>query len=131
MRKKNWDRFAAEREKKEIEVTIYGRKITVPAELPWYYVMKVQATLNGDSEGITPDENRQLVKDMLKPDDYEFITNHPDFKAATFFDFIAFVWLNNDDEDEEESKEPKFETEDDVKVAETQNAKPKNAGSAR
>lgn len=129
MRSKDFDRYLDEKENRKMLITIFGRKCEVPTELPYYYVLKVENMLRG-GDNIPHEENVKIVKQMLKPDDFEFVTNHPDFKLSTFFDLIAFAYLRADNY-EEESKEPAFETEDERKAKETQDSKSKKDQSAR
>lgn len=114
---KDFDRFIAEREDKKITVRIFGRDIQVPAELPWHYVMKVERMFREKSP-ISGEDNANLIRQMLSPDDYKFVTEHPDFRASYFWELIAFTWLRN--EEAEKPKTPVFKTEDEVKVEETQ-----------
>lgn len=114
---KDFDRFIAEREDKKITVRIFGRDIHVPAELPWHYVMKVERMFREKSP-ISGEDNANLIRQMLSPDDYKFVTEHPDFRASYFWELIAFTWLRN--EEAEKPKTPVFKTEDEVKVEETQ-----------
>lgn len=114
---KDFDRFIAEREDKKITVRIFGRNIQVPAELPWHYVMKVERMFREKSP-ISGEDNANLIRQMLSPDDYKFVTEHPDFRASYFWELIAFTWLRN--EKAEKPKTPVFKTEDEVKVEETQ-----------
>ena len=114
---KDFDRFIAEREDKKITVRIFGRDIQVPAELPWHYVMKVERMFR-EKTPISGEDNANLIRQMLSPDDYKFVTEHPDFRASYFWELIAFTWLRN--EEAEKPKTPVFKTEDEVKVEETQ-----------
>lgn len=114
---KDFDRFIAEREDKKITVRIFGRDIQVPAELPWHYVMKVERMFR-EKTPISGEDNANLIRQMLSPDDYKFVTEHPDFRASYFWELIAFTWLRN--EEAENPKTPVFKTEDEVKVEETQ-----------
>lgn len=120
---KDFDRFIAEKEGAKMTVRILGRDIEVPSELPWHYVMKVERFLKG-GEGISGAENIALLKQMLKPEDYEYITNHPEFRASWFWDLIAYTWLRAEDAP---AKEPEFKSEDDVKVEASKPAKKKES----
>lgn len=115
---KDFDRFIAEREGTRMTVRILGRDVTVPAELPWHYVMKVERMLKG-GDRISGEENAALLRQMFSPEDYEYITTHPEFRASWFWDLIAFTWLRADDEE----TRPQFKSEDDVKTEQSKPAK--------
>ena len=124
----DFDRFLAEREQRMTTVHIFGRDCKVPAELPWHYVLKVDAMLHG-GPAVPGTDNLAILKQMFAPEDYDFITNHPDFRASYVWELIARTWLRA--EDEEENRGPVFRTEDDVKVEKTQSGASKKGRSAR
>ena len=96
----------------------------VPVELPWSYMLRVERMLQ-TGEPVRGEENVALLRQVLEPDDYEYLTHHPAFRASWFWEIIAFGWLRGDDEGEK----PGFVTEDDVKARRT--GAGKNPGSAR
>ena len=127
MKTKDFDRFMAEREDEKMKVRILGRDVELPAELPWEYVMKVERMLR-TGEPISGRENIDLMRRMLDPEDYEYITRHPDFRASWFWEIIAFAWLRSEGASDDA---PRFRCEDDVKAEETQVDVSKKARSAR
>lgn len=114
---KDFDKFIAEREGAKIQVRIFGRECSVPSELPWYFMMKVERMFR-TGESISGEENIALVKQMLSPEDFEYVTTHPEFRASYFWQLIAFVYLHR--EEPEKPVGPVFKTEDDVKIEKTQ-----------
>ena len=124
----DFDRFLAERERRELTVRIFGRDCRVPLELPWHYVLKVDAMLHG-GPAVSGAENVALLKRMFAPEDYEFITGHPDFRASYIWELIARTWLRAGEAPSR--KEPAFRTEDEVKIERTRAAAPKKGRSAR
>lgn len=128
MRTKDFDRFMAERERGGMRVRILGRDCEVPRELPWHYMLKVERMLQ-TGEPIPGEDNIALVKRLLLPEDYEYVTGHPDFRASWFWELIAFAWLRGDGEGA--ASAPGFVTEDDTRVARTREVRPKKRGSAR
>ena len=127
MKTKDFDRFMAEREERKMTVRILGRDVEVPAELPWEYVMKVERMLR-TGEPVSGRENIDLMRRMLREEDYEYITRHPAFRASWFWEIIAFAWLRSE---EASDGAPGFRCEDDVKAEETQADASKKARSAR
>ena len=125
----DFDRFLAEREQRMTTVRIFGRDCRVPVELPWHYVLKVDAMLHGGSN-ISGEENLAILKQMFAPEDYEFITTHPEFRASYVWELIARTWLRADS-DEPADNGPVFRTEDDVKIERTQDGASKKGRSAR
>ena len=125
----DFDRFLAEREKRMTTVRIFGRECRVPAELPWHYVMKVDAMLHGGS-ALSGKDNLAILKQMFAPEDYDFLINHPEFRASYVWELIARTWLRAED-DESADKGPEFKTEDDVKVEKTRAGGAKKGRSAR
>lgn len=119
---KDFDRFIAEREDKKTTIHIFGRDIQVPAELPWHYVMKVERMLQ-EKTPISGEDNVNLIRQMLSPDDFKFVTEHPEFRASYFWEIIAFTWLRSDAA--EKPKSTAFKTEDEVRIEETQRQNPK------
>ena len=118
----DFDRFLAEREQRMITVHIFGRDCRVPAELPWHYVLKVDAMLHG-GEAVAGAENLAILERMFAAEDYAFITQHPNFCASYVWELIARTWLRVEG-DEFGDKGPVFRTEDDVKIEKTK----ENAG---
>ena len=125
----DFDRFLAEREQRLTTVHIFGRDCKVPAELPWHYVLKVDAMLHG-GPAVPGTDNLAILKQMFTPEDYDFITQHPEFRASYVWELIARTWLRAED-DAPADKGPVFRTEDDVKVEKTQNGASKKGQSAR
>ena len=113
----DFDRFLAERERQMITVRIFGRDCKVPAELPWHYVLKVDAMLRGGSN-VSGEDNLAILRQMFAPEDYEFITRHREFRASYVWELIARTWLRAE-EDVPAEKGPVFRTEDDVKIERT------------
>ena len=124
----DFDRFLAEREQRMTTVRIFGRECRVPAELPWHYVLKVDAMLHG-GPAVPGEDNLAILKQMFAPEDYDFITNHPDFRAAYVWELIARTWLRAGEE--EENRGPEFRTEDDVRIEKTREGAGKKGRSAR
>ena len=120
MNTRDFDRFMAERGEEKMEIVILGRACEVPRELPWSYMLKVERLLR-TGEPIPGEENIALVKRILKPEDYAYVTNHPSFRASWFWELIAWAWLRGDEPREERG----FRTEDDLRVARTRAARPK------
>lgn len=114
---KDFDKFIAEREGAMMQINVFGRICSIPSELPWHYMMKVERMFR-TGEPIPGQANIDLVKQILSPEDYEYITGHPEFRASYFWQLIAFAYIYGDEE--EKPKEPVFKTEDDVKVEKTQ-----------
>ena len=125
----DFDRFLAEREKRMTTVRIFGRECRVPAELPWHYVLKVDAMLHG-GPAVPGEENLAILKQMFSPEDYEFITGNPEFRASYVWELIARTWLRADG-DEPAEKGPVFKTEDEVKIEKTRDGGSKKGRSAR
>ena len=125
----DFDRFLAEREQRMTTVHIYGRDCRVPAELPWHYVLKVDAMLHG-GPAVPGTDNLAILKQMFAQEDYEFITQHPEFRASHVWELIARTWLRAE-EDSSEDRGPAFHTEDEVKVEKTQDGRSKKGRSAR
>ena len=125
----DFDRFLAEREQQMTTVRIFGRDCRVPAELPWHYVLKLEAMRQGGTR-MDGAEHLALLEQMFTPEDHAFITQHPEFRASLVMELIARTWLRAG-EDAQEEKGPVFRTEDDVKVEETQAGASKKGGSAR
>ena len=113
----DFDRFLAEREQRMTTVHIFGRDCKVPAELPWHYVLKVDAMLHG-GPAVPGADNLAILKQMFAPEDYEFITTHPEFRASYVWELIARTWLRAED-DAPANEGPVFRTEDDVKIEKT------------
>ena len=124
----DFDCFLAEREGREITVRVFGRDCRVPAELPWHYVLKVDAMLHGGA-GIPGADNFALLKQMFRPEDFAFITGHPEFRASYVWELIARIWLRAGEEEKAEA--PAFKTEDEVRIAETRESGAKKDMSAR
>ena len=108
---KDFDRFMAEREGREKRLRILGREIAVPVELPWWYVMKVERMLK-EGGSISGEENIALLRQLMKPEDYRYVTEHREFRASWFWEIIAFGWLRDDAGDDAEG--PRFRAEDDA-----------------
>lgn len=125
----DFDRFLAERGRQMTVVHIFGRDCRVPVELPWHYVLKVDAMLRG-GPAVSGMDNLAVLKQMFAPEDFEFITRHPEFRASHVWELIARTWLRTG-EDAPEEKGPVFHTEDDVKVEKTQGGASKKDESAR
>ena len=123
MKTKDFDRFMAEKEDEKLCLRILGRNCMVPRELPWSYMLRVERMLR-TGEPVSGEENIALLKQVLSPEDFDYLTHHPSFKASWFWEIIAFGWLRSD-----ETEKPGFVTEDDVKVKSTDVRK--NPGSAR
>ena len=123
---KDFDRFLAEREARPMKLRILGRECAVPAELPWWYVLKVERMLR-QGVPIPGEENAALLRQLLRAEDYEYVVHHPEFRASWFWEIIAFGWLRDE---EEAPAKPGFRTEDDIKVAVTREAAAKNGSSA-
>ena len=115
MTTKDFDRFMAEREDARMAVKVLGREISVPRELPWYYMLKVDRLVRS-GEPISGEDNERLLRQVLSKEDYDYLTGHPSFRASWFWEIIAFGWLRDGDE---ARAEPVFRTEDDMKVRET------------
>ncbi len=126
----DFDRFLAERERRMLTVRIFGRDCQVPAELPWHYVLKVDAMLRG-GPNISGADNLAILRQMFSPEDYAFITGHPDFRASYVWELIARTWLRAGDGEPEAGGAPVFRTEDDVKIERTRVQSPKKGPSAR
>ena len=127
MQTRDFDRFMAEREQKPMAVRILGRDCLVPRELPWSYMLKVERMLK-TGEPIPGEENIALLKRVLSPEDYAYVTGHPDFRASWFWEIIAFAWLRAEPEG---APKRGFVTEDDVRVERTRASRPKKRRSAR
>ena len=125
---RDFDRFMAEREDGRMRVRILGRDCEVPRELPWYYMLKVERMLR-TGEPVSGEDNIALVRQVLSPEDYEYVTGHPDFRASWFWELIAFAWLRDDGEPP--ARGQVFRNEDDERVARTRAAGPKKLQSAR
>ena len=125
----DFDRFLAEREGRKLTVRVFGRDCRVPAELPWHYVLRVDEMLRG-GPGVSGTENLKLLKQMFRPEDYEYVTGHPEFRASYVWELIARTWLRAG-ESAPEKRSPAFRTEDEVKIEQTRADASKKAGSAR
>ena len=125
----DFDRFLAERERRMTTVRIFGRDCKVPAELPWHYVLKVDAMLRGGT-AVPGEDNLALLRQMFAPEDYDFITRHPEFRASYVWELIARTWLRDEDETPAHQG-PVFRTEDDVKIEKTRESASKKGRSAR
>ena len=125
----DFDRFLAEREQRMFTVRIFDRDCKVPAELPWHYVLKVDAMLHG-GDPVPGQDNLAILEQMFAPEDYAFITAHPEFRASYVWELIARTWLRAED-DAPADKGPVFKTEDDVKVEQTRGGAAKKERSAR
>ena len=125
----DFDRFLAERERRMITVRIFGRDCRVPLELPWHYVLKVDAMLRG-GPAVPGEDNLAILKQMFAPEDYEFITRHSEFRASHVWELIARTWLRAED-DAPAEKGPVFRTEDEVKIERSQGGASKKGRSAR
>ena len=119
---KDFDRFLREREGRGMRIRVLGRELEAPTELPWWYVLKVERLLKTGAP-ISGEENAALLRQLLKPEDYDFIVHHPEFRASWFWEIIAFGWLREGDGAD---AEPAFRTEDDLKVARTREDRGKN-----
>lgn len=126
MKTKDFDRFMAEREDEKLCLRILGRDCMVPRELPWSYMLKVERMLQ-TGEAVSGEDNIALLKQVLLPEDFDYLTHHPSFRASWFWEIIAFGWLRDE---EEAPAKPGFRTEDDMKVAVTREAAAKNGSSA-
>ncbi len=115
---KDFDRFISEREDKKMTVRVFGRECKVPSELPWHYVMKVEALLH---KGVTipGEENFKLLKQMFSDEDYKYITEHPDFRPSYVWELIAFTWLRQNEDEKPAQKVHEFRTEDDMRIDKT------------
>ena len=113
---KDFDRFMAEREDGTMRVRILGRECEVPRELPWQYMLKVERMLR-TGEAISGEDNIALVRQLLSPEDYAYVTGHPSFRASWFWELIAFAWLRGDGG--ESPARADFKTEDDLRVERT------------
>ena len=125
MTTKDFDRFMAEREDARMAVKVLGREISVPRELPWYYMLKVDRLVRS-GEPISGEDNERLLRQVLSKEDYEYLTGHPSFRASWFWEIIAFTWLRSDEKKPGDS----FTTEDDERVRRTRDGRGK-AESAR
>ena len=123
MKTRDFDRFMAEREDEKLCLRILGRDCMVPRELPWSYMLRVERMLR-TGEAVSGEENIALLRQVLSPEDFDYLTRHPAFKASWFWEIIAFGWLRAD-----ETEKPGFVTEDDLKIKSTDAGK--NPGSAR
>ena len=110
-----------------MRLNIFGRVCEVPRELPWDYVLKVERMLR-QKEGISGADNIAMLQRLLSPEDYEYVTGHPEFKASYFWEIIAFGWLREEPGAEESAA---FRREDDLPVEKAQAARPKKRQSAR
>ncbi len=124
---KDFDAFIAEKEKQTKTLHILGRDCEVPLELPWWYVVKVDRMRIG-GEPISGEENIEMLKYLLKPEDYEYVVNHKDFKASYFWQIIAYGWLM--EEPKKKKKGGGFKTEDDVRVEKSKDESAKKSQSA-
>ena len=125
MTTKDFDRFMAEREDARMAVKVLGREISVPRELPWYYMLKVDRLVRS-GEPISGEDNEKLLRQVLSKEDYDYLTGHPSFRASWFWEIIAFTWLRSD----EKKPGDGFTTEDDERVRRTRDGRGK-AESAR
>ena len=125
----DFDRFLAERERRMTTVRIFGRDCRAPAELPWHYVLKVDAMLHG-GPAVPGEDNLAILRQMFAPEDYDYITQHPEFRASYVWELIARTWLRDED-DAVTEKGPVFRTEDEVKIKKTRDSAPKKGRSAR
>ena len=125
MTTKDFDRFMAEREDARMAVKVLGREISVPRELPWYYMLKVDRLVRS-GEPISGEDNERLLRQVLSKEDYDYLTGHPSFRASWFWEIIAFTWLRSD----EKKPGDGFTTEDDERVRQTRDGRGK-AESAR
>lgn len=123
---KDFDRFISEREQISITVRVFGRECKVPSELPWHYVMKVEDLLH-KGKTISGEDNFKLLQQMFSKEDYEYITNHPEFRPSYVWELIAFTWLRSTPEDTSGPKTPVFKTEDEVKIEQTRNGAEKKS----
>ena len=113
----DFDRFLSERENATMTIRVFGRDCTVPAELPFDYMLKIERMVR-DKVAITGEENFMLLRQMFSSDDFEYIVHHPEFRASYVWELIAFAWLRAEIEEQKPS-EPVFKTEDEVKIEET------------
>ena len=127
----DFDAFLAESEDKTKIIRIFGRDCEVPVELPFTYVLKIEAMLKGKGKRITGEENIALLKRMFRPQDISYIMNHPKFHASDVWNLIAFAWLQGNADAPEEPQDPVFHTEDDLKAEQTRAKTPKKRRSAR
>ena len=118
----DFDRFIAERENEKMEVTLFGRKCLLPTELPWHYVMKIERMVRL-GEPISGAENREMLSQLLTPEDFTYVTGHERFRASYFWEIIAECYLR-----EGKPGNGEFVCEDEVKIRQTAS---KKAGSAR
>ena len=125
MTTKDFDRFMAESEDARMAVKVLGREISVPRELPWYYMLKVDRLVRS-GEPISGEDNERLLRQVLSKEDYDYLTGHPSFRASWFWEIIAFTWLRSD----EKKPGDGFTTEDDERVRRTRDGRGK-AESAR
>ena len=125
MTTKDFDRFMAEREDARMAVKVLGREISVPRELPWYYMLKVDRLVRSGGP-ISGEDNEKLLRQVLSKEDYDYLTGHPSFRASWFWEIIAFTWLRSD----EKKPGDGFTTEDDERVRRTRDGRGK-AESAR
>lgn len=126
----DFDRFLAEREQQKRIVRIFGRDCPVPSELPWTYVLKVDAMLHGGPR-VSGTDNLELLRRMFSPEDYAFIVGHPEFRASYVWELIARTWLRAGDDEGRPKAGPVFRTEDEVKIEQTRADAPKKERSAR
>ena len=122
MTTKDFDRFMAEREDARMAVKVLGREISVPRELPWYYMLKVDRLVRS-GEPISGEDNERLLRQVLSKEDYDYLTGHPSFRASWFWEIIAFGWLRGG---EARDGAPEFRTEDELKVEQTREGRGKN-----
>jgi len=127
MQTKDFDRFMAEREDGRMRLRILGRDCEVPRELPWHYMLKVERMLR-TGEPVSGEDNIALVRQVLSPEDFEYVTGHPAFRASWFWELIAFAWLRGD---APAQAGPAFRTEDDLRVERTRAGRSKKQRSAR
>ena len=125
MTTKDFDRFMAEREDARMAVKVLGREISVPRELPWYYMLKVDRLVRSGGP-ISGEDNEKLLRQVLSKEDFDYLTGHPSFRASWFWEIIAFTWLRSD----EKKPGDGFTTEDDERVRRTRDGRGK-AESAR
>ena len=128
MQTKDFDRFMAERAGDRMTVRILGRDCRVPRELPWHYMLRVERMIR-TGDPIPGEENMAMLRRMLLPEDYEYVTSHPDFRASWFWEIIAFAWLRADEGPS--ARDGGFQCEDDVRVERTREDRPKKTRSAR
>lgn len=120
---KDFDQFLAEREDRTMVVRVFERDCEVPVELPWLYMLKIEGMIK-KKISISGQDNMGLLSQMFAQEDFQFITTHPEFRASNVWELIAYTWLNIGNKDEQ-SAEPVFKTEDDVKVEDTKAGAPK------